>query len=146
MGLAPLYGKPWICHWNFSANFVTCEQGLCRLLQPHLQNCYRPQTKFGAMFLHLCVILFTLGGSALEVGCILGGGLHPGEGVCIQGGICIHHRIRRDTANVRAVRILLECILVYSKIIVIQNVLAYTFETLNMGTTNNRRINKNAFQ
>ena len=57
--------------------------------------------------------------------CMVATGVHGcwGEGACVvAGGVCVvargHawlwgvHRIRRDTVNERAVRILLECILV----------------------------------
>ena len=41
---------------------------------------------------------------------IVGGGMRGCRGACmVAGGMC---RIRRDTVNERAVRILLECILV----------------------------------
>ena len=42
-------------------------------------------------------------------GGIMAGGVHGGRGECVAGGM---HGIRRDTVNERAVRILLECILV----------------------------------
>ena len=48
----------------------------------------------------------------------MGGGLHPERLVCIQrgsasrGGVCIQGVGQRDMVNERAVRILLECILV----------------------------------
>ena len=81
------------------------------------------------MFLHLSVShsvhrgegMSASRGSASSRVCIQWGGLHP-WGVCIQRGL--HpggfgltpppHRIPRDTVNERAVRILLECILVFS--------------------------------
>ena len=51
--------------------------------------------------------------------CMVAGGVHGCLGVCmVAGGLggCVVaggvHRIRRDTVNERAVRILLECILV----------------------------------
>ena len=78
------------------------------------------------MFLHLCVILFT-GGRRFTSRRPASGGLNPG-GFCLQGGsasggldpvgVCIGvvgqtpHWILWDTVNERAVRILLECILV----------------------------------
>ena len=101
---------------------------------------YRPQTKFAkVMFLHLTVSHFVhmrgLHPRGLHPGCLhpgkvcikggrgsaLGGGiciqrgLHP-RGVCIQGfGQTFRPpRILWDTVNERAVRILLECILVWS--------------------------------
>ena len=44
--------------------------------------------------------------------CMVAGGGHVWlRGACIVGGMCVHG-IRRDTVNERAVRILLECILV----------------------------------
>ena len=82
------------------------------------------------MFLHLCVIRFTGGGSVSGGSASRGWGLHPGGSasrgrVCIRGvpiGGGLHpgkfnspppHQILRDTVNERAVRILLEYILVY---------------------------------
>ena len=55
------------------------------------------------MFLHLCVILFTVGGG--------GAGVSASREVCIEGGgwADTPHRILRDTVNERAVRILLKC-------------------------------------
>ena len=49
--------------------------------------------------------------------CVVAGGVHGCWGVCVVEGACMVaggcvHRIRRDTVNERAVRILLECILV----------------------------------
>ena len=85
---------------------------------------YRPRTKQGNVFAHP-VCLFTgglhRGGSASR-----GAGLHPG-GVCIPWVEGLHpegslhpgcrsppsHRILRDTVNEWAVRIPLECILVF---------------------------------
>ena len=65
-------------------------------------NTYRPQTKFAkAMFLHLSVILFTGGVSAS-----VHAGIHNPPPQCMLG----------DTGNKRAVRILLECILVVKEI------------------------------
>ena len=69
---------------------------------------YRPQTKLREGNIITSVCLFT------------GGSLHPGE-VCIQGGLHpggggwadpTPHRILQDIVNERAVRILLERILV----------------------------------
>ena len=57
------------------------------------------------MFLHLCVILFT-GGV-----CIRGASASKG-GVCIQDGFCPPCQILHYTVIERAVRILLECILI----------------------------------
>ena len=91
------------------------------------------------MFLHPCVIVFTGVGLASHMHHWSQshdqGGLHPG-GICIQGGRCLHPgggsastvgglhlggvgktppppRALQDTVNKRAVRILLECILVW---------------------------------
>ena len=58
------------------------------------------------MFLHLSVILFR------GVGVCIQGDLHL-EGGLRRGGGRPPNRILRDTVNERAVRILLECILVY---------------------------------
>ena len=53
---------------------------------------------------------------------VAGGGMHGCQGACVVGGACLVvggmcgcwgvHRIRQDTVNERAVRILLECMLV----------------------------------
>ena len=60
------------------------------------------------MFLHLSVILFTRGGGrAWQGACVVVGVC---RGVCVAGGHA--WQIPRDTVNERAVRILLECILV----------------------------------
>ena len=80
------------------------------------------------MFLHLCVILLTQGslhpggGGVLSPGGLLRGGLHlrglhPG-GVCM-GGLGRPPQILWDTVNEPAVHILLECILVYSNLVLI---------------------------
>ena len=51
-----------------------------------------------------------LWGTSMVGGCMVAGGMHGCQLVClVAGGV---HRIRRDTVNERAVRILLECILV----------------------------------
>ena len=46
-------------------------------------------------------------------GCMHGGG-HAWQGACMAGGACVPQQILRDTVDERAVRILLECILVLS--------------------------------
>ena len=70
---------------------------------------YRPQTKLGQgnIFTPVCHS-FHRGGA-----CMVAGGAWLPEGhAWLWGGV---HRIRRDTVNERAVRILLECILVFQE-------------------------------
>ena len=70
------------------------------------------------MFLHLCVILFTQG-VCIQVGSTSGGG-SASKGGCTQGGLAsvglgrFPHQILQDMVDKRAVRILLECILVFN--------------------------------
>ena len=108
---------------------------------------YRPQRSWGkVMFLQASVILLTGGRVWLAGGAWLWGGMHGffegcmvflgGHvwfflGACVVfwwgvhgffEGACIFfwwgvHRIRRDTVNEQAVRILLECILVKSNVL-----------------------------
>ena len=105
-----------------SANLPPCLHYLIWLQyspNKHLvTNYYRPQTKFAkVMFLHLSIC--SQEGPASRGVCIWGclhpGGLHPGG--LHPGGVCIQadplHWILRDKVNERAVRILLECILVW---------------------------------
>ena len=82
-------------------------------------GCYHPQRSWGkVIFLHVSVILFTGGG------CLHPGGLFPGEGLCPLGGslsrgVCLGGVSVMGTpsyGNERAVRILLECILVLCEI------------------------------
>ena len=98
----------------------------------------RPQMKFAKiMFLHVSVILSTGGG--MHGGGVHGGGMCAWQGACMAGGMhvwqgcawrgnvhgrghawrggcvaggCVPWQILWDTVNERAVRILLECILV----------------------------------
>ena len=95
---------------------------------------YRPQTKFGArlMFLNLCVILFTgMGVASRHASQVTWPRGSASKGVCIEGGLYLGglppgglgrplplHGIlwydqQERMINKRAVRILLECILVY---------------------------------
>ena len=60
------------------------------------------------------------GRGGMHVGHVWQGGVHGrgawAGGVCDRGGMhAPHHQILRDTVNERAVRILLECILVNSE-------------------------------
>ena len=84
---------------------------------------YRPQTKFAkVMFLQVSVCPRG-GGHAWQGGrawgaCMVGGGGMCGRGACMAGWACVvgggrAWQILRDTVNERAVRILLECILVF---------------------------------
>ena len=85
-------------------------------------NYYRPEQSCGkVMFLHLCVILFTgfvEGGGFCPGGSLSGRGSLSGgfsvQGVSVQGGLCPGGSLsgRPPYGNMRAVRILLECILV----------------------------------
>ena len=62
----------------------------------------------------IAVLHVVAGGVWLQGACmVVGGGMHgcPGEGACVVAGGDVR-RIRRDTVNERAVRIILECILV----------------------------------
>ena len=93
------------------------------------------------IFLHLFVILFTGGGMHGQWGgwgmCMVGG-VHAGGGACVARGVCMpctphaawYHEIR--SVNERAVRILLECILVrtvvplpYEKLFVVVQIEAF---------------------
>ena len=95
---------------------------------------YRPQTKFAkVMFLHLSVILFTGWGACMAGGvrsspcvargrgcmhgrgaCVAGGGMHGrGAGGMCSGGCAWQGGMHGPPPHARAVRILLECILVY---------------------------------
>ena len=94
-------------------NIETARTSLLNSLGRSMQDVYRPQTKFAkVMFLHLSVSHSVHRGRAW-----MRGGMHGSRGcawlqgghVWLQGGVC---GIRRDTVNERAVRILLECILV----------------------------------
>ena len=78
-------------------------------------HCYCPQPSCGkVMFLHLCVILFTVEG-----------GLCPSmphrshdQGESVGGGVSVREIPQTETpsyGNERAVRILLECILVFNE-------------------------------
>ena len=93
---------------------------------------YRPQKKFAkVMFLQVSVILSTRGGgwrawqgdvcgrgrACVAGGCVMGGGMRGRRGHAWHGGhvwLGGGHawQILRDTVNMRAVRILLECFLV----------------------------------
>ena len=101
----PSFGKSWIRHCFINNNCERRKEETYRWINQAKyftiysvtvtktnQNFYRLQTKFlgKVIFLHLFVILFS-------------GGVHGWWGV---------HRIWQDTVNERAVRILLECILV----------------------------------
>ena len=94
---------------------------------------YRPQTKFAkVMFLQVSVCPRVGGGGAWQGGVCGGGGMHSRGvcvargagvaggwwGVCMAGG-CPPPQILRDTVNERAVRILLECILVVFKFLLL---------------------------
>ena len=71
---------------------------------------YRPQTKFAkVMFLHVSVCPQVGRGRAWQGGVRGGGGVH-GRGACLPH--MSPRQILQDTVNERAVRILLECILV----------------------------------
>ena len=91
---------------------VKCEQYLKMVKNQQMSNSfYRPQRSCGkVMFLHLCVIVFT--GGLCPGGSLSGGSLW---GFSVQGGLCLWGSLSGRPllyGNVRAVRILLECILV----------------------------------
>ena len=101
----------WGCAWLMGACVVA---GGCGWLLGGMHGCW------GA-----CMVA---GGHAWWGACMVVGGMHGCEGMCgCQGGMC---GIRRDTVNERAVRILLECILViqFKMIIIISfsNHILYT--------------------
>ena len=78
-------------------------------------HCYRSQTKFAkVMFLQVSVC--PQGGG--EWACVVAGGVcMVAGGACVVAGGEGVRRIRRDTVNERAVRILLECILVINFVV-----------------------------
>ena len=96
-----------VCIFCITITIDLCNDGLFTRNVSVITHCYcyRPQTKFEkVMFSHASAILSTGGRSAFW------GGRIPGVGICILvGGL---HQILRDMVNERAVRILLECILV----------------------------------
>ena len=71
-----------------------------------------------------------IGGSAWS-GVLHPGVLHPGgylRGICLEGcGLADHPRVKWDTVNERAVRILLECILVVNVICSVNKTLFFLF-------------------
>ena len=99
--------------WPLSNFWICRRRAIVRMAWITRFHDYCPQTKFAkVMFLHLCV-----SHSVHRGGICVGWGLHPegsaSMGVCIRRGWADPpHWVLRDTINERAVRILLECILV----------------------------------
>ena len=93
--------------WVFNGSFTWCDFSECDCIFTARKRSLRRLCFYRCLSVHrwACVV-----GACMAGGRVWQGACMTGEGRCVVGGM---RGIRWDTVNERAVRILLECILVY---------------------------------